>query len=149
MEWLIVQMSAIGPMFGQHNHFQMLGKQADPYTAARYRSQSERLYRALEERLSTRAWIAGDSYSIADMAIYPWSLYLEKHGFDPGEHPALKRWRDVIGGRDAVKRSWERFAAAFNNESEKSRKTATPEDLDRFFGREPGHPPADYSTVLR
>jgi GST-like protein len=149
MEWMMVQMAAIGPMFGQHNHFQILGDRADPYAAARYRSQSERLYRVLEERLATRAWIAGDTYSIADIAIYPWSLYLEKHGFDPGEHPALIRWRDGIRARAAVKRSSERFAAAFNEESEKSRKTATPANLDRFFGRKPGDPPADYSGVLR
>jgi GST-like protein len=83
------------------------------------------------------------------MAIYPWSLYLEKHGFDPAAHSALLRWRNAIGGREAVKRSWERFAAAFNTESESSRKTATSENLDRFFGRDPGNPPADYSAVLR
>jgi GSH-dependent disulfide-bond oxidoreductase len=149
MEWLIVQMAAIGPMFGQYNHFQILGAQADPYAAARYRSQSERLYRRLDERLADRAWIAGDAYSIADMAIYPWSLYLERHGFDPRAHAALLRWRDTVGGRDPVKRSWARFATAFNRESELTRKTATPRDLDRFFGREPGHPSADYSAVLK
>jgi len=149
MEWLMVQMSAIGPMFGQHNHFQLLGDQADPYAAARYRSQCGRLYRVLEARLASRAWIAGDLYSIADMAIYPWSLYLEKHGFDPIGHPALLRWRAVVGGRDAVRRSYERFAAAFNQESESSRKAATPAMLDRFFGREPEHPAADYSAVLK
>jgi GSH-dependent disulfide-bond oxidoreductase len=149
MAWLMVQMSAIGPMFGQYNHFQILGQQADRYAAARYQSQSERLYQLLERRLATHTWIAADAYSIADMAIYPWSLYLEKHGFDPARHPALLRWRDTVGGRDAVKRSWARFAAAFNQASDSSRKAATPQDLDRFFGREPGHPPADYSAVLR
>jgi GST-like protein len=149
MQWLMVQMAAIGPMFGQHNHFQILGAQADPYAAARYRTQSERLYRCLEERLTTREWIAGGLYSIADMAIYPWSLYLEPHGCDPTAHPALIRWREVIGSREAVKRCWSRFAAAFNQASQESRRTATAENLDRFFGRDPGSPPADYSSILR
>ena len=149
MQWLMVQMAGIGPMFGQHNHFRMLGAQADLYAAARYRTQSERLYRCLEERLVTRRWIAGDVYSIADMAIYPWSLYLEPHGFDPAAHPALIRWRDEIGRREAVKRSWSRFAAAFNEASAESRRTATAESLDRFFARDPGSPPADYSSILR
>jgi GST-like protein len=149
MQWLMVQMAAIGPMFGQYNHFRILGTQADPYAAARYRAQSERLYRCLEERLAIREWIAGDIYSIADMAIYPWSLYLEPHGFDPAAHPALMRWRDMIGRREAVKRSWSRFAAGFNQASQQSRRTATAENLDQFFGRDPGSPPADYSSILR
>lgn len=147
MEWLMVQMSGIGPMFGQHNHFQLLGAQADPYAAARYRAQTERLYRRLDERLATRAWIAGAAYSIADMAIYPWAGYLEQHGFDPGVHASLIRWRDMIGGREAVKRMGDRFAAAFNKESQDTRRAATPDQLDRFFGREPTFPPVDFSSV--
>jgi len=149
MQWLMVQMASIGPMFGQHNHFRILGAKADPYAAARYRTQSERLYRCLEERLATREWIAADMYSIADIAVYPWALYLEEHGFDPATHPALVRWRDAIGGREAVKRSWSRFAAAFNQLGQESRRTATAQTLDQFFWRDPGSPPADYSSILK
>jgi GST-like protein len=147
MEWLMVQMSAIGPMFGQHNHFGLLGSQVDPYAAARYRTQARLLYRHLDERLSAREWIAGDAYSIADIAIYPWSLYLEQHGFDPAAHPALIRWRGMIGAREPVKRSWERFAAAFDKESQETRRAATPAQLDAFFNRDPGGPVVDYSSV--
>jgi GSH-dependent disulfide-bond oxidoreductase len=147
MEWLMVQMSAIGPMFGQHNHFQLLGPQAEPYAASRYRTQAELLYRRLEERLSSREWIAGDAYSIADIAIYPWSLYLEQHGFEPANHRSLIRWRDAIGAREAVKRSWARFAADFQVQSETTRRAATREQLDAFFNRDPHGPPADYSSV--
>jgi GST-like protein len=127
----------------------MLGTQADPYAAARYRTQSERLYECLEKRLAIREWVAGDLYSIADMAIYPWALYLEPHGFDPDAHPALIRWRDAIAAREAVQRSWSRFAVAFNQVSQESRRTATAQTLDRFFGRDPANPPADYSSILR
>jgi GSH-dependent disulfide-bond oxidoreductase len=147
MEWLMVQMAAIGPTFGQHNHFQLLGAQAEPYAASRYRSQAELLYRRLDERLSTREWIAGGDYSIADIAIYPWSLYLEQHGFDPAAHAALIRWRDTIGARGAVNRSSERFAAAFDKEGRETRRAATAEQLDAFFHRDPSGPSADYSSV--
>jgi GSH-dependent disulfide-bond oxidoreductase len=147
MEWLMVQMSAIGPMFGQHNHFQLLGAQADPYAAARYRTQSKILYQRLDERLTTREWIAGEAYSIADIAIYPWSLYLEQHGFDAAAHPALIRWRDSIGARAPVKRSWERFAAAFDKEGQATRRAATQVQLDAFFNRDSEAPVVDYSSV--
>jgi GST-like protein len=147
MEWLMVQMSAIGPMFGQHNHFRLLGAQADPYAAARYRTQAKLLYRRLDERLSIREWIAGEAYSIADIAIYPWSLYLEQHGFDPAVHSSLIRWRDSIGAREPVKRSWDRFAAAFDKESQQTRRTASPEQLDAFFNRDSEVPAVDYSSV--
>lgn len=149
IEWLMVQMAGIGPMFGQLNHFQLLGAQADAYAAARYRSQSERLYRLLDERLSAREWIAGDDYSIADIAVYPWALYLEQHGFDPATHFGLLRWREKIGNRPAVKRMLERFTAAFSKESLETRRCATPAQLDRFFGRAPTSPPVDFSSVVK
>lgn len=147
LQWLMVQMAAIGPMFGQLNHFQILGAQADAYAAARYRSQAENLYRVLEARLAARDWIAGADYSIADMAIYPWAGYLEQHGFAPDEHPALLRWRRQIDERPAVQRMVARFAKAFAKEGEQTRKDATPAQLDRFFGRAAQNPPADFSAV--
>lgn len=149
MSWLMVQMANIGPMFGQHNHFQLLRDQADPYAATRYRNQSGFLYRRLDERLASRDWIAADTYSIADIAIYPWALYLEQHGFDPAEHGNLVRWRDRIGERAAIARSRERFDAAFTQVSQESRRSATQEQLDRFFGREEDSPVADFSAITR
>jgi GST-like protein len=149
LEWLMAQMAGIGPMFGQHNHFQLLGDQAEPYAAARYRTQAERLYRVLDDRLAAREWVAGDAYSIADIAIFPWAGYLEQHGFAPAAHPALLRWRDKIGARPAVGRMITRFAEAFGPEGEATRKAATAEQLDRFFGRAEGNPAADFSSVTR
>jgi GST-like protein len=147
MEWLMVQMAAIGPMFGQHNHFQLLGAQSNAYAAARYRTQCEILYRHLEERLATREWFAGGAYSIADIAIYPWAGYLEQHGFAPASHPNLLRWREAVGARPAVSRMMQRFGAAFDEQH--TRRNATPEQLDRFFGRTEQNPPADFSAVTR
>jgi GSH-dependent disulfide-bond oxidoreductase len=147
IEWLMVQMAAIGPMFGQHNHFQLLGPSAEPYAAARYRTQAQTLYRHLDERLATRDWIAGGAYSIADIAIFPWAGYLEQHGFVPAEHPNLIRWRESIAARPAIARMMSRFGAAFSEQD--TRRNATPTQLDRFFGRAAQNPPADFSGVTK
>ncbi len=149
MQWVMVQMASIGPMLGQLNHFNLVGDQIDPYSRARYHTQSERLYRILDERLADREWIAGGTYSIADMAIYPWATYLEQHRFEPVSHPALMRWRDKIAARDAVKRSWDRFGEAFNAQTAATMRAATTEQLDKFFWRDANSPKVDYSAVNR
>ncbi len=144
--WVMAQMANVGPMLGQLNHFRILPPGSEPYAEARYAAQAERIYRVLDDRLASHEWIAGDAYSIADIAIYPWTAYLEKHGFSADDHAALVRWRDLIDARPAVQRSWARFA-----EMEKagagSAPRPTPETIDRFFGRTEKVPPADYSGV--
>ena len=149
LQWLMVQMASIGPMLGQVNHFQILPAGSEPYALGRYRAQAERLYRLLDERLARREWIAGDAYSIADVATYPWSFYLERHGFDPAEHPALVRWRSAIAARPAAARAEKRADEAFTEVSNQTRRSATAADLDRFFGRGEQVPPVDYSAVTR
>lgn len=149
MQWLMVQMASIGPMFGQLNHFQVLPDGAEPYALGRYRAQAERLYRLLDDRLSGAEWLAGGEYSIADIATYPWSLYLERHGFDPAPYPALLRWRDTIRARPAVTRARHRMDEAFTAVSTQARRSASQRDLDRFFGRTESMPAADYSAVTR
>lgn len=149
MQWLMVQMAAIGPMFGQHTHFSLLPADSEPYAAARYAAQAERLYRLLDDRLASRDWIAGNDYSIADMATYPWALYLERHGFSPADHPALTRWCARIGARPAVARSEARFAEAFDEATREDIRGATADELDRFFVRPAHAPPVDYARAMR
>ena len=149
MQWVMVQMASIGPMLGQLNHFKLLPKDSEPYAFGRYFAQAERLYRLINERLITRDWIAGDDYSIADVATYPWMLYLERHGFDATKFPAMLRWRDSITARQAVMRADQRMSEAFTAISTQTRRAATPEDLDRFFGRSQDVPSADFSSAIR
>lgn len=150
MQWLMVQMANIGPMFGQVNHFSLVQKPGShPYAEARYLAQAEKLYRLLDERLATREWIAGGEYSIADMATQPWANYLEPHGFDPAVHPHLTRWRAAIASRPAVQRALARAHADLSPEADRTRKAASGEDLDKFFGRTESVPPADFSSVVK
>jgi GST-like protein len=149
MQWLMVQMASIGPMFGQHNHFSLLPAGSEPYSAARYATQAQRLYRLLDDRLTGRDWIAGDAYSIADIAIWPWALYLEQHGFIASDHPSLIQWRDRIGVRPAIARSAARFSEAYDDSTRQSLRSATQEDLDRFFARPEHAPPVDYPRAMR
>jgi GSH-dependent disulfide-bond oxidoreductase len=148
MQWLMAQMANYGPLLGQLNHFSLVLKPGtEPYAEGRYRAAAEKLYRVLNERLSTREWLAGGAYSIADMAMQPWANYLEWHGFDPEAHPALVEWRTRILDRPATQRALARVAADFNPEAERTRKASTSEDLDRFFGRTEKVPEADFSMV--
>lgn len=149
MQWVMLQMANVGPMFGQLNHFQLLPAGTEPYSLARYAAVAERLYRLLDDRLASREWIAGDAYSIADIAIQPWAHYLEPHGFDPAAHPNLLRWRNAIDARPATVRANQRISEAFDDVATRTRKAATKADLDRFFGRTEKVPDADYSSVVR
>lgn len=150
MQWVMLQMANIGPMFGQLNHFRLvLQPGSEPYAEARYAAAAERLYRLLDDRLATREWIAGGQYSIAEMAIWPWANYLEGHGFDPALYPNLCRWRQAVGARPAVQSAMARAHRDFTEEAERTRKAASAEDLDRFFGRTETVPAADFSNVVK
>ncbi|HTV95115.1 MAG TPA: glutathione S-transferase N-terminal domain-containing protein [Steroidobacteraceae bacterium] len=149
LQWLMVQMSSIGPMLGQLTHFRLLPEGSEPYALGRYRTMAEKLYRLLDERLAQRSWIAGSGYSIADIAIFPWAEYLERHGFLAEQYPAMQRWRNVIDRRPAVIRAKARIFQAFSAPSAETMKSATSEDLDRFFGRTESMPARDFTAVKR
>ena len=146
--WLMVQMANIGPMLGQLNHFRLVLKPGThPYAEARYAAAAEKLYRLIDDRLATRDWIAGGDYSIADMATQPWAHYLEAHGFDSTAFPHLVEWRTRIAARRAVARALARAKDSFGAEADRTRKSASDADLDRFFGRTDRVPAADFTAV--
>ena len=104
IQWLMFQMGGIGPIFGQVHHFLRAAKEKVPYGIERYGTEARRLYGVLDRRLDGRDHLAGDSYSIADIATWPWVLRHEWQQVDLADYPNVKRWFDAIGSRPAVQR---------------------------------------------
>lgn len=103
VQWLMWQMGGIGPMFGQAHHFRKFAPEPIPYAVERYSKETRRLYTVLENRLTESEFVAG-AYSIADMAIYPWTTRHDWQGIDLADFPNITRWSDTIAARPAVKR---------------------------------------------
>lgn len=104
-QWLMFQMSGVGPMFGQNAHFSFYAKDRHEYAIARYANEVTRLLRVLDGRLAEVAFLAGADYTIADMATWPYvARQVETRA---AEFPNLKRWADLIGARPAVVRGVE------------------------------------------
>jgi len=104
LQWLMFQMGGVGPMFGQYGHFHTYAPEKLPYAMARYANEVQRLHRVLEKRLSESAYLAGDAYSIADIATFPWIRLPERRAIDLDQFPGVKRWHDAIAARPAVER---------------------------------------------
>ncbi len=105
LQWLIFQMAHIGPMFGQANHFNNYAKENIVYAKERYNNESLRLYRVLDNRARDSQWIGGSEYSIADMAIYPWTKLHPDRGVNAKDFPHFMRWFNAMQERPAVKRN--------------------------------------------
>ena len=103
-EWLMFQMGGVGPMFGQAHHFLFRPKEDVPYGKKRYHDETKRLYRVLNKRLGEVTCLAGEQYTIADVATYPWVARFERHQVDLNEFPNVKRWFDELGRRPAVEK---------------------------------------------
>ena len=101
IEWLMLQMGSIGPMFGQLNHFKKFAPEKIPYAIERYEKETLRLYGVLNQQLQDKEFICGD-YSIADIATYPWVAVYESQGLTLDNHPNLKRWAETVQQRSAV-----------------------------------------------
>ena len=104
IQWLMFQMGGIGPMFGQVHHFLRAAKEQVPYGIERYGTEVRRLYGVLDRRLDGRDHLAGDGYSIADIATWPWVFRREWQQIDLADFPNVKRWFDALGSRPAVER---------------------------------------------
>ena len=106
MQWLFWQMGGLGPMAGQNHHF--VGYANDPiqYAIDRYVNETNRLYGVLNKRLADRAFVAGDDYSIADMACYPWIVPHQRQRQDINDFPNLKRWFESVAARPATVRAY-------------------------------------------
>ncbi|TBR61413.1 thiol:disulfide oxidoreductase [Westiellopsis prolifica IICB1] len=123
LQWLFWQMGGLGPMAGQNHHFSHYAPEKIPYAINRYVNETARLYAVLNKRVSDREFVAGNNYSIADIAIYPWIVPYERQGQKLEDFPHLKRWFETIQARPATIRAYEK-AEAFKNQTldvEKSR----------------------------
>ncbi|MGI8525481.1 MAG: glutathione S-transferase family protein [Pseudolabrys sp.] len=130
LQWLFVQTSNVGPMFGQLVHWSKFAPQPQDYGNDRYRTQVLKLYDLYEQRLKSSEFAAGSDYTIADIAAFPWLRNVGLLGVDIGKYPAVKKYIDRIEARDAVKRMLTILPTL-----KSSRDTASADDKDRFFAR--------------
>lgn len=101
LEWLMLQMGSVGPMFGQLNHFKKFAPEKIAYAIERYEKETLRLYGVLDKQLADKKYICGD-YSIADIATYPWVAIYEFQGLTLDNYSNLKRWVEMLQERPAV-----------------------------------------------
>jgi GST-like protein len=104
LQWLMFQMGGVGPIFGQVHHFLRSAKEEVPYAIDRYVKEKDRLYGVLDKRLGESRHLAGEDYTIADVATYPWVARYEWHKTDLGRFPNVQRWFDAVSARPAVQR---------------------------------------------
>jgi GSH-dependent disulfide-bond oxidoreductase len=104
-QWLFWQMAGLGPMAGQNHHFSHYAPEKVPYAIERYTKETARLYGVLDKHLQGRDWV-GESYSIADMAIYPWIVNHKMQKQDLADFPALKSWFEKMAARPAVGKAY-------------------------------------------
>lgn len=102
LQWLMFQMSGVGPMMGQANVFFRYAPEKIQYAIDRYQREVRRLFEVLERQLKTNTYIAGPEYTIADIALFPWVAGYEWSGVSIDGLTSLKRWLDLVGARPAV-----------------------------------------------
>ena len=101
-QWLMWQMGGLGPMAGQAHHFLKFAKEDIPYAKDRYRAETARLYGVMDRQLARHRYLAGDFYSIADMACWGWASLWEGQQQTLDDKPHLARWLDELSARPAV-----------------------------------------------
>ncbi len=102
MQWLMWQMGGFGPMLGQTHHFRIYAPEKIEYAINRYTNESKRLYGVLDKQLGKAEYVAGKDYSIADIAIFPWTRSIANQGASLDDFPNVKRWYQQIDQRPAV-----------------------------------------------
>ena len=104
LQWLMFQMGGVGPMLGQNHHFRLYAPEKIEYAINRYTNEAKRIYGVIDKQLSTHMFIAGNRYSVADIAIFPWLRNWANQGIVLDDYPHLKAWFTKIAERPAVLR---------------------------------------------
>ena len=101
LEWLMWQMGGFGPMLGQAHHFNFYAMDRIDYAIKRYSNEANRLYGVLDRQLAGKSFVAG-AYSVADIAIFPWTRSLDRQNVDIDDYPNVRDWRSRMYDRPAV-----------------------------------------------
>jgi len=106
-QWLMGQVSYIGPMLGQHHQFHHYNSGKSDFGEERYFKICTRIYKELDERLEETVYLAGNFYSIADVATFPWIARHEWHDIGLKKYKNLTRWYELISEREAVRKGYD------------------------------------------
>ena len=134
LQWMMVQLTGVGPMSGQLVHFVRFAPKGNDYALSRYKTQVATVYKVIDDRLGATKFLGGADYGIADIATFPWARLMETFFPDfKSQHPHVTRWLGDINARPAVVKA---LAAADDVRSKISTfdKVAA-DNLDRMFGR--------------
>ena len=101
-QWLMAQMGYVGPMLGQHHQFHRYNSGKDKWGEERYFRITKTIYGDLDERLGQSKYLAGNNYSIADIATWPWIARHDWHDIGLKKFKNLSKWYEIISKRDAV-----------------------------------------------
>lgn len=112
LQWLMFQMGAVGPMLGQTHHFRIYAPEKIEYAVNRYTNEAKRIYGVIDKQLSQHPYLAGNEYTIADIATFPWIRSWKNQGIELSDFPHLKAWFDTISERPAVQRGVAVLASA-------------------------------------
>ncbi|MCE9650769.1 MAG: glutathione S-transferase N-terminal domain-containing protein [Parvibaculum sp.] len=128
-EWLFWQVGGLGPMAGQNHHFGLYAPEKILYAIDRYVNETNRLYGVLDRKLERSGFVAGERYSIADMAAYPWIVPWKRQQQNLDDFPHLKRWFDAVASRPGT------IAAYAKGEPFSNRPTVTEQGKALLFGQ--------------
>jgi GST-like protein len=106
MEWLMWQMGGFGPMLGQAHHFLHFNAGTSEYAEKRYHAEAQRLYGVLDRQLAKSAYVATDTLTIADMAIWTWASRFEFQHIDLNEFVNVRRWYVELANRPGFQRGY-------------------------------------------
>jgi GSH-dependent disulfide-bond oxidoreductase len=107
LQWLVWQVANLGPMAGQNHHFGLYAAEKLPYAIDRYVRETNRLYGVLDRRLEQHAFLAGEEYTIADIASYPWVVPWKRQQQNLDDFPNLRRWFEAVRYRPATVRAYD------------------------------------------
>ena len=129
IQWLTWQMAGFGPMLGQAHHFNFYAKEKINYAQERYSSEANRLYGVLEKKLKDQEWITGE-YSIADIAVYPWTMTPDRQGVELSHFDNVIRWKEQMKKRSAVAKGM-----SVGQEMRKNNQVLTDDEYSNLFGK--------------